>query len=716
MQASDCAARRSFQFDRFRLDPFSRTLLDGDQRVPLPSKAFDTLLALIESRGDVVDKDTLLRIVWPDTVVEENNLAQSIAAIRKALGEERGDCRYVVTVPGRGYSFAAAVAEILPPVADRTNDCRRVQQKFLAPVFAGVLVGVLIGFGLPRPAVWGSGETVTRIPLALPDGISDFSLSPDGEKLLVTTATGAQECRLYNFKSGQIRPLPAVGGGLGGTFWSPDSSSIGFKAAGQFKKLDLASGAVSTVAELKIEPPAAANPARWLFSPAWAEDGSILFHSPGQGVLKLPASAGEPVQLTRLSPPDQLHAAIYPLPGGRRFLYSRIPGVEVSLGSMDGQIPQHLFKASSTAIYAPPGYLLYLRGDLLMAQPFDARRGALTGSARPLIDGVARNKFPDSRPHSHPDIPQLSVSQTGVLVYRPGTRFTRSRLTWFDRSGRAKEPIGEPAAYASPALSPDGNRLAVTIRDPQTGNSDIWILDLERGGRSRLTFDGNSNAAAVWSPDGSQLAFTSERKGIRDLYVKQISGSTAEELLLSTNTNKTVDDWSVDGARISFSEQPPNAANVWFLPMSPRRREAKRLPGSGGEMQSHFSPDGRFLAYRSSESSRFEIYVQALAPGGSRWQISTSGGQEPQWRGDGQELYYIAWPSTLTAVKLKVTGNTIAADTPRALFDVPHLTYMRNRYAAGRDGSRFLVLVPIDSGPVPPPMIVQNWPALLAGK
>jgi Tol biopolymer transport system component/predicted Ser/Thr protein kinase len=577
----------------------------------------------------------------------------------------------------------------------------RKRERF-AWIGALALVGAVAAFALLRPHPDAAPERVIRFPLPLPENAVRAKISPDGEKVLYATEdSGKSRYWIYNLASAESRPLAGLDNGSAYS-WSPDSRAIGFSSESQLRKIELSTGLVSTVRD---------GVKGGGF--AWSADGGILYWVSGTGVSRIPAEGGEGQVLTKLAPSEVVHVGIDPLPDGRRFLFLAYRAGdeqgEIRIGSSDGTQPRTLFTSNSVAVYAAPGYLLYLKGDILVAQPFDASRAAIAGPAQPLIDRVGRAQGSGS-------FPEISVSQGGLLIYRHGTRFRQSRLTWVDRTGKASETVGEPGEYTNPALSPDGNRLAVGIRDPQTNSRDIWVFDLVRGGSTRVTFDPADDFNPVWSPDGSRIAFTSRRKGARDLYMKSLSGAGQEELLLASGIDKNAEDWSPDGAFLSFNSQQGNIVNLLLLSMStPDHKPALFRSSRFREQGSAFSPDGKFIAHQSNESGRNEIFAQSLAPGGGRWQISTNGGEEPQWRRDGKELFYVS-RDTLTSVDIKVSGNALVASIPHELFKVPTSSRLRNRYAVTRDGQRFLVVVPEQQGPPPPFMLVVNWPALLPKK
>jgi hypothetical protein len=400
--------------------------------------------------------------------------------------------------------------------------------------FASIAVAILaavVAFAFFRPPTPAAApERVLRFPLPLPENTRFTAVSPDGEKVLFGMPTGenTRQVWIYHLTSGESRPLADLEN-FASVFWAPDSRTIGFSGGTQFRKFDLATGLVSAIHDGAVA------------SGAWSPDGSILVSKSGEGVSRLPAEGGEAKALTKLVPPDAGHFGIVPLHDGRRFLFFSTGRVdaggagtgtiasmgEIRVGSIDGKPPVALMKSDGVVTYAQPGYLLYLKGDTLVAQPFDASRAAITGPAHPLINRVGRQRFNTA-------LPLFSVSQNGALIYQSGTRFVQSRLTWFDRSGKASGTFGELADYSNPAESPDGARLAVCVRDAQTGTRDIWILDLVRGGSTRFTFDPSDDTNPVWSPDGSQIAFTSARQGARDLYtekcIRRWAGGTAAGL------------------------------------------------------------------------------------------------------------------------------------------------------------------------------------------
>jgi Tol biopolymer transport system component len=276
--------------------------------------------------------------------------------------------------------------------------------------------------------------------------------------------------------------------------------------------------------------------------------------------------------------------------------------------------------------------------------------------------------------------------------------------------------VGEAADFSYPALSPDDRKLAVGIRDPQTKTRDIWIFDLLRGTKTRLTFDPSDNLEPIWSPDGTQIAFTSDRMGQRDIYKKLADGSGPEELLLERKgEQKNVEDWSPDGKYLVYNYAPPFQIHLYVLPLAGDRKPVPFLNTEFRTMQGQFSPNGRWLAYRSGESGRGEVYVQGFALDSSqprgKWQVSTSGGELPRWRRDGKELYYHK-DSTYFAVDMKTDGASFEAGIPKPLFDaatVSSTSFGGSPYVVTRDGQRFLVLAQIEKSANAPLEVLVNW-------
>jgi len=323
----------------------------------------------------------------------------------------------------------------------------------------------------------------------------------------------------------------------------------------------------------------------------------------------------------------------------------------------------------------------------------------LSGEPFPIAEQVAEAEFVGSA---------FSISGNGVLAYRSGGAGGNTELVWIDRSCKRLQSVGDPAVFSSPALSPDEKRLAVDRVDPRATKRDIWIFDLMRGTASRLTFDSGDDHNAAWSPDGTRIAFASDRKGHRDLYQKLAGGTGEDELLLELAERKAVEDWSPDGRFLLYTQGQP--FDLWVLPLFGERIPFPFLTTPFNETQPQFSPNGRWVVYNSNESGRSEIYVQAFPPTGGKWQVSTARGNDPQWRLDAKELFYLEGRKMM-AVPVNTGGPAFEAGIPAALFTtaIPVAT-RRNRYVVAANGQRFLVnTVPEELHPVF--TVVLNWEA-----
>jgi Tol biopolymer transport system component len=474
-------------------------------------------------------------------------------------------------------------------------------------------------------------------------------------------------------------------------FWSPDSRSIGFFADAKLKRIDVAAG-----------PPQVLAGAPFGLGGTWNRDGVIVFvPSALRPLYRIPASGGDPVAITRPDPPRQW-GHYYPqfLPDGRHLLYLVGDGSDqgIYLASLDSAETRRLIAVPSLPAYAPPGYLLFMRQGSLFAQRFNPERRELTGDPVRVADSVGG----------------FSVSETGMLAYRPAGGVTRHRLAWFDRSGKEVGTVGatDENRLQNPELSPDGRRVAVD-RVVQ-GNRDIWLIETARGIPNRFTFDAEPDLYAVWSPDGSRIIFTSGRKSVSGLYRKASSGAGSEELLLESSLQMGPDDWSPDGRFLLYLQNDPKTGyDLWVLPLFGERKPFPFVNTSFIERNGQFSPDGRWVAYESNESGRNEVYVQAFPGPGGKWQVSTGSGIEPRWRRDGKELFYIAPDGKLMAASIQTAGQALEAGAPISLFQTRIVgggqSGWRQQYAVAPNGQRFLINITVDESTGSPITIVTNW-------
>ena len=354
------------------------------------------------------------------------------------------------------------------------------------------------------------------------------------------------------------------------------------------------------------------------------------------------------------------------LPDGRHFLYlaqSRRPEYDgiVYVGSLDSTQRETLFTADSHAVYVPQGYLLFMRSNTLVAQPFDADRLRVTGEPLPVAEQIEMNT--DTRRGA------FSVSPAGVLAFRP---VAETKLMWVDRSGRPLSTIGTPGHYRNAALSPDEQRVAVARIDAETGAPDIWMIDA-RGVMSRLTSHPSLDDLPIWTSDGQHIVFKSSRNGRSSLYRMPSTGGGPDETVITASTIMPMDVsrgsshlvYGLDDGRARFQ------FDLWRLPLSGDRKPIPVRRTMFNETQAQLSPDGRWIAYVSNDSGRNEINVSAFPSGDGKWQISTDGGVEPRWRGDGKELFFVALDQSLMAVPMTMAA-TVAGGHPGSSFHLEH--------------------------------------------
>ncbi len=597
-----------FEFAGFRLDLRARRLLRGDTPVAITVKAFDTLAALVEHAGAVVDKDRLMQRVWPDAVVEEANLNQQIFLLRKLLGEDPKAPRFIQTVPRRGYRFVAEVVE-------RIDESAPIERR-------------------PSPALRLTLMIAPDPPLAIAASPA-FAISPDGR----TVAYVGREPRttaLYvrSLERGDSVRI-ARSEGAASPFFSPDSRWIGYFADGHLYKTLAADGAPLLLCDAGTE----------CRGGCWTTRDEIVFaQSPASGLRVVPADGGSPRNATALdfAHGERTHRWPDSLPDGRHVLLTvaragsaSFDDAEIAIASLDTGERQTLVRHGSCGRYLPTGHLVYLRGGALMAIAFDAERLATRGSAIPVVDQVMTQ--PTGAGH-------FAFARTGLLLYLTGeAQDVRRRLVWLN--GEQPEPLGlGDLAIEEPRLSPDGTRVAFGIRGR---TSDVWIYDLRNGALARSTFEAD-NFAPVWMPDGTRLTFSSNRHGPCHIFSQGIDEREAIEVV-GGDYDLVPGSWSPDGRILFFTEyNPATGANIWMCQPGDGRASRVLVRSPANDFGPACSPDGRSFAYTSDESGRCEVYVNPFPESGGRTQISVDGGTEPVWSRDGR-LYYRSGSSVMAA-------------------------------------------------------------------
>lgn len=536
----------------------------------------------------------------------------------------------------------------------------------------------------------GDGARPTRTAIAL---------SPDGKTLVFTPIWGGS-LQLFARAMDQLtaRPIAGTSGG-GSPFFSPDGQSVAFVANGELRRVPLAGGPAVTLCR-----------AATIFGASWGDDGTIVFAKERNGGLwRVPAAGGTPEALTTRRLGEYSHRLPHMLPGSRAVIYTVLKGpnlwddAQIVARSLETGEQTVLVTGGADGRYVPTGHLVYLRLGTLMAVPFDPVRLAVTGDATGVVDGVMQSARSGASYLANTLAGQFTISDTGALVYLTGGAVAAGNrsLVWVNRRGSSLALPVPLRSYGSPRVSPDGQRVAVNTVSPPR----VWNIDIARGVLGPVTTNGESDHP-VFTPDGRRIVFRSYVEGGEgNLSWTAADGSGAVERLTTSAHSQTPSSWSPDGTTFAFFEEGDSGEatgsfqfDIWVLSMSDRTtRPVVRT--AANEVTPEFSPDGRWLAYVSSESGRHEVYVQPYPGPGERHLISTNGGEQPAWSRNGQELFYVqgggmnppAGMPTLMSVKV-ATAPVFRAGTPETLFESPDLRISWGRgYDAAPDGQRFLL-------------------------
>jgi len=526
------------------------------------------------------------------------------------------------------------------------------------------------------------------------------SISHDGRTAaFIATSDGIQHVWLRSFDSLDAKPLAGTEGAGYFPFFSPDDRFIGFFAQGKLKKIGVAGGPARVISD-----------ARGGFAGAWNRDGVIIFSIiPEGGLYRISADGGnvEPLTTPDASRHETSHISPEFLPDGDHFLFlSRTASTDtyaIMARSLRSKEIRFVLNANSFARY-DSGHLLYVRDGILTAQRFDASKLRITSDAVTVAEQIPGLLGAYS----------FSVSGNGTLIYRTRSVAGNRRLQWFDRSGKSLGSVGPAGAYRNPELSPDGKRIAVEVTDPQTQNDDIWIIDVATGVPNRWTFEPGFDMYPIWSATGEQIVFGTSRNGAENIYLKGTSGG-AEELIFKGAAIPR--DWSRDNRFLVYGVGP--SSQLMVLPLIGDRKPFPYLPYSTGYGQARISPDGKWLAFYSSESGRSEVYVQNFPVPSEKYQISTNGGISPRWRRDGKEIFYLAPDRKLVAVPLRTTDQGVEVSAASVLFGLvdtgPDTNAYggRQQYDVTADGRRFLVNVAADEKAATGMTVVSNWLATI---
>ncbi|MBI3049884.1 MAG: PD40 domain-containing protein [Acidobacteria bacterium] len=609
------------------------------------------------------------------------------------------------------------VAETAPAVAAPR---RRLVRIVIVLAVLGLLVALLPAALRILQTVWfaivsapAEGPPPPIATMTMPDRpVAEFALSPDGRRVAFTAADGTGTRRLWvrSLTETGEQPLPNTEGAAF-PFWSPDSRFIAYFAQGALRRTAAdGSGAPLVIAD------ATASSAG-----AWNRDDVIVFPRNGDGgpLSRVDADGGTPAPVTGLRSGELAHVWPVFLPDGRRFLFTILGEEEpsVHVGSLESSERRQVLPDAARAALVTD-YIFFIRDNALAVQPFDAERLETRGDALavgvPAARGVRGEVDVGGSGAGGNAVRAFSLSTAGILAYQTGPPFdpARSRLVWFDRTGTETGVVGDPADYGDLSLSPDGRRVAVSVRAPGGTAADIVVIDIATGMSTPVTSDPANDTAPIWSPDGRRLLYASTRGGSHDIFQKRADGTGDDALIVGGQGDQLAYDWSRDGRYLLYQTNQPQVAaggnfDLWarILPGGPsfayfRTVREATLP--------KLSPDRQWVAYTSFENGREDVYVSRFPRPEGRRRVSTRGGSWPRWRRDGTELFYIGPGDQLMAVP--ITRGPLDIGRPTALFTLRAKEDRGYVYDVSADGQRILVNTS-GGGEIARPMTLVDWRA-----
>jgi DNA-binding winged helix-turn-helix (wHTH) protein/Tol biopolymer transport system component len=661
------------RFGVFEVDIRTGELRKQGVKLKLQDQPFQILAMLTERPGHVVTREEIKNRLWPGgTFVDfDQSLSTAIKKLRQALGDDAETPRYIETLPRRGYRFIAPVETagtrelggagrsqfaIVPPdrppkVEDTVSTVAVPRRQVLPWAVAGVLAVIAV-FGYWKP--WRASQIVADRPFSQldldvgPDEFSQPAISTDGRRIVFVSKGALAIRRLDQTKS--MRLAGTEGGFF--PFFSPNGQWVAFFADGKLQKVAIEGGAPVALCD-------AAGPG----GGSWGDEDSIVAAlDAARGLSRVPAAGGAPQPLTDSKSDSGALMHFWPqvLPGGKGVLFAATnasgQGSLRVLTPNDGKL-KTVVENSTHGHYLASGYVVYYQRETLFAAPMDAGRLELTGPAVPLVFEVS----------SSGDRAEFDLSTSGTLVYRRGTA-RNSLPSWLYSSGKIEPVLAKPGNYSSPRLSPDGTRLALPVI--HEGKQNLWVYDLRRETWNRLTSEDDPESLPTWTPDGEFLAFRSGNT----LAWTQSDGSGKVERLAGVSRNAGPYSFSADGKWLAFWPLEPSS-DLWIVPV-------ERTPGvlrlgqpqpllqqAGSKGAPAISPNGRWVAYSSDASERFEIYVMPFSPqrrtAGRKWLVSNGGGHSPVWSQNGRELFYEGFDLRVQVAAYTVKGDSFVAEKPR---------------------------------------------------
>jgi len=706
----ESGSSRVVRFGVFEMDLDARQLRKGGVRVKLQDQPFRVLALLVERPGKIVSREEIKDAVWAeDTFVEfDHGLNTVVQKIRQALGDSATSPRFLETVPRVGYRFVAPV-EVSggegEPSADNGEagesnrsglDWRRALPWALA---AGLAILLVVDVSLVHFSEAPVERPVSKwsfAPQALSTSSQSVAVSPNGRH--VAYVAGPGDPRLWVRDVDRLEPRELAGTeGARRPFWSPDSRLIGFAAGDEVKRISVQGGPATSLCRLPEN----------FWGGNWSPDGeSVAFGAElPPRVFEVGARGGEPKLLFE---PEKTakgsgnsHPYFLPPEAGARSMLMEVGGLgegDIVLKNLETGESRVLAEGSHP-VYSPSGHIVYQRQDGLWALPFSLDALKPTGEAFPIVEG-------DGSP---------SIAKEGMLVSVELPRGRLGRLVWRDRAGKKLGEIGQPQqSVRTPTLSPNGRRVAVLAIEG--GNRDVWVHEVDRPVKRRLTFHAAWGSRPQWSPSGREITFLSLRGGNWDIFRRAADGTGEPELLVGTEAAERPWGWSRDENYLLYTTQAEGGRDLWYLERKGDGEEFESVPfltTPFNEDAPNLSPDGRFLAYCSDTSGEYQVYVRPFPSGDGQWQVSANGGNQPRWSRDGKELFYVEG-DTLAAVEV-TTSPAFALVSTTPLFSDPHLSSATSgqiAYDVSADG-RFVLVESVgsESAEARPTSIhvVENW-------
>lgn len=565
-----------------------------------------------------------------------------------------------------------------------TIEPEKIQTKnYLWQLISALLVIVVVALSW---RLWkGEGVTsrpVMRFSIDLPStapisaGLNTgLDISPNGEYLVYASLiSGVPQLCLRRMDQLESHPITGTEG-ASYPFFSPDGQWVAFQVGDKLKKVSIFGGAPQDICSTDGQ----------IRGGWWGSNNMIYYGHINKGVMQVTSGGGKPEEATTLDAQNNeiSHRSPQLLPDGKTLMFTvKLDNIAsfdealIGVERLDKSEKKILVRGGVYARYLPTGHILYLRGKSFFVIPFDLDRLEVTGPPTQLFDGGWLNPFSGDASYC--------VSSSGVFTYVPlgSSTFDINTLVWMDRRGKTQTLLDKPRPYFNGTISPDGQKLALGIN---AANDDIWVYHITRGTLTRLTFGGGNNGFPIWTSDGKYIIYRAEKGKSPNLYRKQWDGSGAEERLTESDQNQIPTSISPDGKYLSFIQN----GDIWILPLDGDRKPFSFIQSPADEAVAFFSPDGRWVAYQSNESGKYEVFVTSFPKREGKWQVSSGGGALVGWNRNGKELFYVSGTSLMVVdVTLQPTFDFT---TPKKLCEIP--SFANGPWDISPDGQRFLFIV-----------------------